>query len=75
VRGGTVRRADQHGETDGVDETDLVEVDHHRVAAGCYFEEALAQPGHCVDIDLPGGGHDRIVVSLPDLNGECLTHG
>jgi hypothetical protein len=75
VRGSTVRRADQRSEPDGVDKANLFQVDRQRGAAGCHIEKALAQRSHGGNVDLPGGGHDRAALFVPDLDGQCLVHG
>src|SRR6266702_8123248 len=73
--GSTLGRADQRGEPGGVDEADLIQVGHQRAATGCQFEKALAYQGHCGNVDLPGGGHDHVVLFVSDLDGQWIAHG
>jgi hypothetical protein len=72
AQGGKVRRLSAGG---GGPEPDLIQVGHQRAAAGCQFEKALAHPGHCGNVDLPGGGHDHVVLFVADLDGQWIAHG
>jgi len=52
----------------------LVQVGYQRLAAGRQLEQALAQPGHGGNVDLPGDRHGRIALPAPDPDGQCLAH-